>query len=531
MNISSGSKCVLPVAAVCDRRSPLSHRTFGAHRAPLQDRFVKHLLLIALLSFTAALSGLAQKPSPWEKSVVRIEVARKSYDYYQPWNRRNDMTAKTGLVVGKDQILTTAQDLSDATLVRMQSGGRGAWAIGSVVWVDYYANLAVLTTRDTNFWTNLKPAKLQDKPNVTKTPLQILRWREGKLETRQAEFTQFAVRRSLLSDINQVCLEVSSEMQDVGYGEPLVADSQVAGLVAVQYGRTCRVIPASFLRMILDARRTKPERSLGYFHFYWQPAENPSTLANFKLPGKPRGVLVINVPARLDGSAAVLQPHDIILQIDGFNIDIQGDYTDPDYGPLMLENLATRGKWAGDDVKMKIWRDGREQTVSYRLPKYDFANSLVPAGVYDQPPDYLIVGGLVFQPLTTPYLQRWGKDWQRNAPFRFNYYRDDEATKAQPSLVILSQVLPDKFNIGYQEYRGYVVEKVNDQPVTNLAELQAALQKPKGEFHVIDFVPNETLQRIVIAAGDAERAANRRILERFGISAAVQITPKNAAAN
>ncbi len=492
---------------------------------------MKHLALVLLFTCSAALTGLAQKPSPWEKSVVRIEVARKSYDYYQPWNRRNDMVAKTGLVVGKDQILTTAQDLSDHTLVRMQSGGRGAWAIGSVVWVDYHANLAVLTTTDTNFWTNLKPAKLQQKPNVTKAPLQILRWREGKLENRQAEFTQFAVRKSQLSDINQVCLEVASDIQAAGVSEPLVSDSQVAGLVVAQGGRNCRVIPASFLRMILETRRTHPDRSLGYFHFFWQPAENPNSLASQKLPGQPRGVLVINVPPRLDGVAPVLQPRDIILQIDGFNIDIQGDYTDPDYGPLMLENLATRGKWAGDEVKMKIWRDGGEQTVSYRLPKYDFANALVPVGVYDQPPDYLIVGGLVFQPLTTPYLQRWGKDWQRNAPFRFNYYREDEATKEQPSLVIMSQVLPDKFNLGYQEYRGYTVAKVNDQRVTSLTDLQAALQKPQGEFHVIDFVPNDTLQRIVIAAGATERDATRRILERFGISAAVQITPKNAAAN
>src|SRR6218665_1844921 len=95
----------------------------------------------------------------------------------------------------------------------------------------------------------------------------------------------------------------------------------------------------------------------------------------------------------------------------------------------------------------------------------------------------------------------------------------------------MSQVLPDKFNIGYQEYRGYAIPKVNDQRVTSLADLQAALQKPKGEFHVIDFVPNDALQRIVIAAGTTERDANRRILERFGISAAVQITPKSPAAN
>jgi hypothetical protein len=134
----------------------------------------------------------------------------------------------------------------------------------------------------------------------------------------------------------------------------------------------------------------------------------------------------------------------------------------------------------------------------------------------------------VFQPLTTPYLQRWGNDWQRNAPFRLNHYRSDEATKAKPSLVILSQVLPDRFNIGYQEYRSFVVDQVNGQRVTSLTELQAALKQPRDNFHVIDFVPNESIQRVVLAAGDAEREATQRILKRFGITDAVQIASKTA---
>ncbi len=43
----------------------------------------------------------------------------------------------------------------------------------------------------------------------------------------------------------------------------------------------------------------------------------------------------------------------------------------------MLENLATRNKWAGDDVKMLIWRDGKATNVVYRLPKFDYSVSLV----------------------------------------------------------------------------------------------------------------------------------------------------------
>jgi len=495
---------------------------------------MKHFIFVLGLILSVAPVALAQTAPTgtvalWEKSVVRVEVTRRSYDYYQPWSTRNDQAAKTGLVVGPNQILTTSQDLSDRTLIRVQKGGRGPWVIAEVAWVDYYANLAVLTIDDADFRADLRPVTFAEKPAAEGAALQILRWREGKLEVRQAEFTQFTTSKSQFSDINHVHMEVASDIQSAGLGEPIVANARVVGLVASHRGRTCEVIPASFINLILEARRAGNQRGLGYFHFYWQPAQNPASLASLELPGAPRGVLVIDVPARLDGGAPMFQPRDIVLQIDGFDISIEGDYEDPDYGQLMLENLATRGRWAGDEVKIKIWRDGRAQDLTYRLPKYDFAHSLVPLGVYDQAPDYLIVGGLVFQPLTVPYLQRWGNDWQRSAPFRFNYYRNDEATKEKPALVILSQVLPDRFNIGYQEYRWYVVAKVNDRPITTLTDLSEALKQPHGEFHVIDFAPNEAVQRIVLAAGEPERSATQRILERFGIAAAAQIAPKTTA--
>lgn len=494
---------------------------------------MKNWLLLTLVALTATVCPLtnaatASASSTWERSVVTVEVARRAYDYYQPWNRRHERAMKIGVVVGERQILTTAQSLSDRTLVRLQKGGRGKWTNANVEWIDYHANLALLTTEDAAFWNDLKPADLSGKTPGEGATLQIVRWREGKLENRQAEFTQFTVDQSESSTISHVQMELDSEIQGAGLGEPVVTDSRVVGITASQRGRSCTVIPASFIRNILEAHRSDNQRGLGYFDFVWQHAENTASLAHLKLPGEPRGVLVISVPERLDSNPPVLQPRDIILQIDGFDVDMQGDYVDPEFGLLMLENLATRNRWAGDKVTLKLWRDGKPLEVTYQLPKYEFSRSLVPPGVYDQPPDYLIAGGLVFQPLTTPYLQRWGPEWERNAPFRLNHYRSDEATKANPSLVILSQVLPDKFTIGYQEYRGLVVNQVNGKRVTSLTELKDALRQPQDGFHVIDFVSNETVQRIVLAAGDAEREATSRILQRFGISEAIQITPKTA---
>jgi hypothetical protein len=81
-------------------------------------------------------------------------------------------------------------------------------------------------------------------------------------------------------------------------------------------------------------------------------------------------------------------------------------------------------------------------------------------------------------------------------------------------------VLPDAFNIGYQEQRWLVVDKVNGQPISRLSELREALQKPVDGFHIIEFMQSDSLRRIVIAADASEEAATQRVLKRYGITEA-----------
>jgi hypothetical protein len=292
------------------------------------------LLLGALALWSAAPAPRAQDArrsdlATWEHCIVTVEVSRKQYDYYQPWGQGTRRVQKAGLVAGDREILTTADELFDRTLVRLQRGGRGTWAEGKVVWIDYHANLALLTTSDTNFFKGLRPAEFGRAAEGLDGGLQILRWREGNLEHRRAEFGQVTVREGQLSPINQAVMEVSSDIQAAGWGEPLVARSRVVGLLTAQEGRNAFVMPASFIQSILEARRKGQYHGLGHFHFVWEPGRNTATLAHFKLTGEPRGAVIIHVPNRPDAFPQVLKPGDIILNIDGYDVDMQGDYHDP----------------------------------------------------------------------------------------------------------------------------------------------------------------------------------------------------------
>ena len=224
-------------------------------------------------------------------------------------------------------------------------------------------------------------------------------------------------------------------------------------------------------------------------------------------------------PSTRPGAKSPLKLHDIILEIDGYPIDIQGDYLDPDYGHVIMEYLACRKKWAGDIVKLKIWRDGDKQEIDYVLPKADFSKNLIIDGPVGKEPTYVIAGGLVFVPLSAEFLSSWGANWQRTAPFRLVYYNKQKAKKDQPSLVVLSLVLPDSYNIGYQERntQNLVLDRANGRQISKLDDLIGALENPQDGFHVFQFNKGSSVQKIILDAEQLDEA-NQRIAKRYGVA-------------
>ncbi len=481
------------------------------------------LTLIGVTTAGAAETG-PKPPKGWESAVITLDITRRQYDYFQPWSQRSQTIGKSGVIIGPREILTTADELDDRTLVRAQKGGRGQWSGAQVKWVDYPSNIAIVTTGDDKFWNGLKPAALAD-PISRDGKIQVLRWRGGNLENRRAEFNRFAIGHGNLSDAVHVVMELSSEIEGTGWAEPVVAGNRLVGLVTSQTGNTLQVLPAPFTLSVLEAQKKGAYKGLGYFDFTWEAGENPDTFEYLRLPGEPRGGIVIDLPKK-PGDEPVLRRRDILLQVNGFDIDNQGDYHDPNYGHLLLENLSTRNKWAGDRVRLKVWRNGAAQEVVYQLPDAQRAARLVPEDPFDGPPEYLVVGGLVFQPLTKNYLRGWGQDWERRAPFRLAFFRNEDPTPERPALVTLAQVMPDIYNLGYSEARNLVVERVNGRKISYLADLQEALKKPIDGFHIVEFMKGESLQKLVLDAGQ-EAAATKRVLERYGIEKPVLIAPRS----
>jgi hypothetical protein len=394
------------------------------------------------------------------------------------------------------------------------------------VWIDYQANLAALTTDDAinaqinpnapNFWIGLQAARLADPVPIT-GQVRILRWRDDSLENRQGEIERLTVGNSVLSVVSVPALKIDSSIPAVGYGEAVTVGDKLIGLACAQGGDAVSAIPSSFIAPILKAQQAKTYTGLGYFDFTWDTVDNPLNLDYLKLPGPARGVIVKETGLK-PGVTSLVQPRDVILQIDGFDIDTEGNYHDPQYKKLSLENLSSRGKWAGMDCKMKIWRDGKEMDLDYKLPKAAFTDELLPEQLFDQDPEYVLAGGFVFVPLSEPYLRSWGPTWRQHAPFRLAYYEMGKVKPERPQRVVLAEVLPYPSNIGYESLRNTVIDEINGVKIKNISEVASALKTPVNGFDIFTFESGETLKQAVLDASDMDDA-NQAIMAHYHIPA------------
>jgi hypothetical protein len=97
-------------------------------------RTLRFVLLVCLLpSVVQGAANDRRQAQLWQSSVVSLEVTRQLYDHLQPWTRQAQPVGKVGVVLAKRQILTTARDLEDLTLIRVQKGGRGQWWTGDLI--------------------------------------------------------------------------------------------------------------------------------------------------------------------------------------------------------------------------------------------------------------------------------------------------------------------------------------------------------------------------------------------------------------
>jgi hypothetical protein len=201
-----------------------------------------------------------------------------------------------------------------------------------------------------------------------------------------------------------------------------------------------------------------------------------------------------------------LKPNDVILAIDGKELDAYGKFLHPAYDRILFYHLIT-GHKIGDDILFDIWREGASQKLHVQAKNFDVDQMLVPYYEYGQQPKYVVSGGFVFQKLTRQYMTNWGKDWDgKVTPHLLHYLRDMafKPTVQRKEIVILSYVLPAQINLGYTDLAQCVVSTYNGMPISRISDIVMAQKlNPDSKYDVVEFemdkptvvIPRQQLQQ------------------------------------
>ncbi|MFN3246932.1 MAG: PDZ domain-containing protein, partial [Leptonema sp. (in: bacteria)] len=138
-----------------------------------------------------------------------------------------------------------------------------------------------------------------------------------------------------------------------------------------------------------------------------------------------------------------------------------------------------------DIIKAKILR--KKETLEFDVPLKSLFNTKsqverIPWKAFGMQP-YIVQHGIVFVELSHSYLvERLGKNWRSKAlelAYLYDTKKYYQNEKENDKIVLISEVLPDPINIGYQNILLKPVVKVNQKKLMNLKHLYEEIQMAK----------------------------------------------------
>ncbi|MDQ6765509.1 MAG: PDZ domain-containing protein [Verrucomicrobiota bacterium] len=488
------------------------------------------LLLIALCADaqtpkrSAAAASNVPAVKPKELSLVRVNITGQPYDYMRPWQKKAPFSKRAlGAVLSKGRVLITADLVANQNYVELERAETGEKTGANVLVVDYEANLALVEPTDKKFLEGLTPLQLAMDTVVGDRVAALQLEPTGALVVTEGLVTTVQMTR-YPADVGQFLtyrISMSMQYRDSSYTIPLVKNNKLAGLL-LRYDPRSQVldaIPAPIIEHFLKAAETENYRGFPSAGLNFFPTRDPQLREFAGQTGKPGGVYVTSLEPNMPAAKAGMRVGDIIVAVGNQEIDQNGNYVDSLYGKIEFTNLITSRAFAGDTMQFQIQRGGKPMQLDVVLEHRNARDYVIPPYNSDQPPQYLVLGGLIFQELSRQYLKEWGANWQKEAPQRLVYldrFQSELFPEGNRRLVILTQVLPANSTIGYDELAYLTVRKVNGREINSLRDLRDALKQPLDGFLKIETEEDPKQLELDAAQVAADAAA---LQENYGLPA------------
>lgn len=461
------------------------------------------------------------------KGIVKVEVACLLPDFRVPWRVGQYVQGVgTAFLVGKGLFMTNAHVVSNAERIYVSRYGDSRKSRARVKYVAHDADLALIEIEDPESFEGVPYLAFDDGLPELEDEVRTIGYPIGG--------TRLSVTRGIVSRIDRtqyahdrksehLAVQVDAAINPGNSGGPVLKGERVTG-VAFQglegANSTGYIIPVPVIKRFLkDVQDGHYDRyvSMGA---EFMPIENPATRRYLQLPDDEKGALVADV---VTGSASdgVLQPGDVLLKVQGRDVDSSG-MVEIDGRRMACDEVAD-GLFAGDVLDLEIQRAGKRMPVKITLKPLPGAHVL--AKSFDNLPRYVVFGGLLFQPMQRDVLEAHKIAQKDFLPDLYNFVQRG-GSKTKDDVVLMTQVLPDTVNTQLSGFGNRVVSKVNGQQVKGLAHLNELLYPARGKRPAYTVIEFEDGERPVVFDEKQIEAANARIAEHYMIPAPARLTDK-----
>jgi len=473
-----------------------------------------YFVLVCL--WNAALTPVLASPDKIEQSVFRITNYQQSPNWQSPWKMKpTNRGLGSGFLIQDNLILTNAHVVSDSRILLVNKISNPEPFLADVVAIAHDSDLALLKVRDANFYQDLTPLELGGIPEL-RSRVRAYGYPMGGQELSRTEgvVSRIEFGTYIHPGIDShLLIQTDSAINPGNSGGPVTQSGRAIG---VAFQSNLRLNDVGYFIPVPLITRFLSDIEDGKYEGVPEIGIETSSLVNrhyrryLGLPENTSGILVDRVIPHSSADGVILSG-DVLTKIEDKQIDAAGMVR---YGEQQVTFfIEAENRQIGDLLKIQVWRKGKfhNLTLSLKAPPFgaEMRNS------YDELPEYLIFGGLVFIALNRNYIHSPGNLTPSLA--YEHWYRELERPRTRRDQVILiSRVLPSSVNSGYSNLRNFIVTTLNGKSVNSLRDLDIMLKEmPPDTLHVV--FESEWQKMPLVLDYKKSLEQQQSVLERYGI--------------
>jgi S1-C subfamily serine protease len=499
--------------------------TYGEELRGMKYRMISCFFLLSFL-LVESLCYAGELNAGIDTQVVRVLSTKKSGYYHKPWKSPNfDTVAASGFFFEDKEnfpeleglILTNAHAVAMAQSIKISNGREKRRYKVKQLGICNTADFAVLQMEPEELETyesrngKIVPLQFGDSDKL-RVGDKVLGWGyplggERISKSEEGEINRIEVNRYTYSQEYWLMVQASYQQNQGNSGGPVLKDGEVVGIAFQGVSASDRInyfIPINLVRSLMPLLHS--QELIPRWQYEAQPLF-PRLKEYYKLEPGQGGVLLNYVIPDGGPHKFGLRANDILLEIEGHDIDDFGDiFYEPLGQKIYFEEMLNR-KRVGDPLTVKVIREGKvleiKGKVTPGLPK------LVPK-IFTRA-NYFITGGIGFVELTFNCIKNLGRSGRS---YQEKYLREPPQRPHQ-KIVIISEIFPE---YGLVEVSPYLrrVERVNGEEVLNIRHLFDTIRasKKKGKKKALLELPGNIQLPLDL---DKAEELDREIKRKYGI--------------